>query len=59
MCKRIVMVVALVASANDYDYLRGMRDTSTEAFRRWWRYRCDWVVLENAVAQATTDGRFA
>ncbi len=61
MMKRIVLAALLFASANDYDFLRGMRDTSTQAFNRWWRFRCDWVVLDDEVAQAegvATNRRF-
>ncbi len=54
MLQRILLTAVLLASANDYDYLRAMHETSTRAFQRWWRYRCDWVVLDDAVAHTET-----
>ena len=49
--RKKILLTALLVSANDYDYLRGMRETSEGAFQRWWRYRCDHVVFDDAVAQ--------
>ena len=52
MRKTFMLAVLLLSWSSDYDYLRAMRDTSPHAFQRWWRFRCERVIMEDEVAQA-------